>query len=144
MAASTQNPVEQHRRDLRRLLILPVAAGLGLIVLLVLSTIFLTPRQLTLVSNLMLTCICLLPLVVCMTPLYFGAVFAVYGMSRVNEGAYGQLERVRALSASVANRTAQTTDTLNRRALNTSANLARLDPLFDVFNNNPDGEKPNV
>jgi hypothetical protein len=142
MATSTQEPVKAHRRDVRRLVILPVVLGVVLIALLVGSTVFLTPRQLTLVSNLMLTCICLLPLVVCMTPLYLGAVVAAFGMSRVNAGALTQLERARVFSASLAARTAQATENLNRRAISTSASLARLDPLLDVFENHADGKKP--
>jgi hypothetical protein len=138
---------QQHRRDVRRLMIVPLLLGILLIAGLMLLLIFLTPRQLTLVSNLMLTCMCLLPLVLCMTPLYFGAVLAVFGMSRVNGAAYKRLEGLRALSTRLAERTSETTTALNRRAINTGAALARLDPLFDVFNQPPaqdqgDGAKP--
>jgi uncharacterized membrane protein YdbT with pleckstrin-like domain len=139
MTTSTQDRLEQHRQTVRRMVILPVLGGLLLIALLVLSTAFLTPRQFTIVANLMMTCICLFPLVICLTPFYFGAVFAVWGMSRVNGIAYKQLENAQTLTANLAARTTQATDTLNRRAVDVGANAAKLDPLLDVFNR----EKPN-
>lgn len=139
---------EYHRHEVRRWVIFPVIGGLILLALLVLSTIFLTPRGLGTVSNFLLSCFCLLPLVFCIFPLYMILMSAIYGMSWLTDFASRGLEQVRELTVSLEQNADDTTDRLNRQAIDISASLARLDPLLNFFNRYPksrsQGEMPHV
>jgi hypothetical protein len=139
---------ERHRHEVRRLVILPVIGGLILILVLVLSTIFLTPRGLGTVANFLLSCFCLLPLALCVFPIYMLLMAAVYGMSWLTDFSAQRLDQVRDLTASLEQNAAETTDRLNRQMIDLSASLARLDPLLNLFNRYPksrsQGELPHV
>ncbi|MBC8099055.1 MAG: hypothetical protein H7Y11_06405 [Armatimonadetes bacterium] len=112
---------------------LPALLALLLIAGLVGSTIFLTPRGFDSVANFMVTCLCLLPLTLCLFPLYLGVMLAVYGMARLNHSLASQLNRVDALEAALHTRIVNTTATLNRRATQIGVSLAWLDPLLTIF-----------
>jgi hypothetical protein len=139
---------ELHRQEVRRWVFFPVIGGLILIVVLVLSTIFLTPRGLGTVANFLLSCFCLLPLVLCVFPLYMILMAAIYGMSWLTDFSLQRLEQVRELTVSLEKSAADTTDRLNRQAIDVSASLARLNPILDFFNRYPksrsQGELPHV
>lgn len=128
---------ERHRQEVRRWVILPVIGGLILLGVLLLSTLFLTPRGLGTVANFLLSCFCLLPLVICVFPLYLGLMAAIYGMSWLTDFSLKRLEQVRELTVSLEQSTVETTDRLSRQAINISASLAHLDPILDIFNRDP-------
>lgn len=139
---------EHHRQEVRRWVIFPVIGGLILLVVLVLSTIFLTPRGLGTVANFLLSCFCLLPMAVCLFPLYMAVMSAIYGMNWLTNFSLKNLEKVRELSVSLEQGAADASDRISRQAIDVSASLARLDPILDFFNRYPksrsQGDLPNV
>ncbi len=139
---------EHHRQEVRRWVIYPVAGGLILVVLLVLSTVFLTPRGLGTVANFLLSCFCLLPMVVCLFPLYMAVMSAIYGMNWLTNFSLKNLEKARELTVSLEQGASDATDRISRQAIDVSAALARLDPILDFFNRYPksrsQGDLPNV
>jgi hypothetical protein len=139
---------ERHRQDVRRWVIFPVIGGLILLTVLVLSLIFLTPRGLGTVSNFLLSCFCLLPLVLCVFPLYMIVMSAVYGMSWLTDFSLQRLEQVRELTASLEDNAEDTAERLNQQVINLSSSMARLDPILNFFNRYPksgsQGELPHA
>jgi hypothetical protein len=117
----------------RRQIILAMLGGVILILVLTGVTLTLPPRGISIISNLMLTCMCLLPIALCLFPVFLVLVLAIYGMNRVNTLAGSQMDRARSASAELATRSSEITDNLNRRSVNLSAVMARLDPLFNLF-----------
>jgi hypothetical protein len=73
---------------------------------------------------------------------------ALYGMSWLTDLASKGLEQVRELTVSLEQNAEDTTDRLNRQAIDISATIARLDPLLNFFNRYPksgsQGELPHV
>lgn len=131
---------------LNRQRIVLVMIGGGIFILILIG-IMLTqsPRGISVISNIMLTCLCLLPMVICLLPVYLLLVAAIYGMNRVHGKAEAALDRARDTSASLRERSAGVTASLNRSSINFSALLAHLDPLFNIFDRpKPDGDELDV
>lgn len=115
-----------------------IALPIGLAALLVfgagLFTLFgLRGRDASLVADLTLTCLCLLPALLCLFPIYLALVVSVTVLSRADTFTTRQVRRARTLTADVAERTYQTGDSLSRRSIAFNARFAPLDRLFDVF-----------
>lgn len=116
------------------LLVLVIATLIG-------ATVFLTPRGLSGLANAFLTCLCLLPLTVCLFPVYLGMVSVVYGMSRVNGTVFKQLDRGRLLTENLAAKTDEVSQQVSRQSVELGVKAAQLDAIFDVFDRYREGQK---
>ncbi len=112
------------RREQRRQIWLPFAGGGLLLLALVIFAAFLP--GVSVVANFMMTILLLCPVVVCLLPLYFLLVFAVFGMNSVYNGAAKPLHRLEKLTASIATRTSRYSDTLARKSINLNTRFAPL------------------
>jgi hypothetical protein len=112
------------QREQRLHIWMPFAVGvLALLLLVVVAA--LTPRV-SVVANCMMTILILCPVLICLLPIYFLMVFAVYGMNGVYNGAAIPLRRLEKLSQILHNRTISLSDTLARQSININARLAPL------------------
>jgi hypothetical protein len=112
------------RRDQRLHIWLPFAVGAILLIVLV-AFAALLPRV-SVVANCLLTVLILCPALLCLLPIYFLTVFAVFGMNSLYNGAAKPLRSLEKLSARVLNRTTDVSDTLARSSINFNARLAPL------------------
>lgn len=128
------DPIREHRRRVRRSIVLPFILGIILFALgLAVTLIPLSRQDVSIVSDLVLSCLCLFPLVICLFPLYMVMVLAVYGMARTDKAVTTQLRRVRTASETLAARVDSTTDTINQKTVDVSVRLAPLNAIFGIF-----------
>ncbi len=123
------------RRKMRRLA-LPLLLGMStLVALLILTALMLPPHEVAFVANLTLLCACLLPMLIVLGLLYFGLMVGIFYMARAHRATHRQLNRVHAATRTATQRVAQTNENITRRATHVGARAARLDVLWDVFEN---------
>ncbi|MBC8170513.1 MAG: hypothetical protein H7X77_02535 [Anaerolineae bacterium] len=129
----------------RHRILLAMVGGGVFILILIGITLTQPSRGISVISNVMLTCLCLLPMVICLLPIYLLLVVAIYGMNRVHGSVETQLHRAQDASVSLIERSNGITDSLNRSSINFSALLAHLDPLFNIFDRpKSDGDELDV
>jgi hypothetical protein len=114
--------------------LLPLGLAFLVVAVLLYSLLSLPPRGLGIVADFMFTCMCLLPLVICLFPVYIMMMAAIYGLSRVNGTIKSQMHRAVALTENMKTNTTETTSKINQSALNTGVTLAKLDVIFNIFN----------
>jgi hypothetical protein len=128
------DPALLRRRLFQRKVLLPVA-GAGLLI--VGATVFvglgLRGAGASLVADLMLTALCLLPALVCLFPLYMALVLAVAVLSRADAFTTRHVRRARTAAQGAAARSERAGLALNRRSIEFNARLAPLDRLFTLF-----------
>lgn len=131
---STPDPVVLRRRQFLRSILLPVGLSALLIFGAGIFTLFgLRGQDASVVADIMLTCLCLFPMLLCLFPVYLALVISVTVLGRADHFTTRQVRRVRVLTADVASRTYQTGDSLSRRSINFNARFAPLDRLFNLF-----------
>jgi hypothetical protein len=122
------------RRQFLRSILLPVGLSALLIFGAGIFTLFgLRGQDASVVADIMLTCLCLFPMLMCLFPVYLALVISVTVLGRADHFTTRQVRRVRVLTADVAARTYQTGDSLSRRSINFNARFAPLDRLFNLF-----------
>jgi hypothetical protein len=85
------------------------------------------------VANLMFLCICNITLLIPAFLLYMALVMGNIYLRKANNGVHGQLQRVQSAVTGLEVRTASAADSLAQRSIDFSAQTAKLDVLFDVF-----------
>jgi len=123
------------RRKMRRIT-LPLLLGVVLLItLLILTALMLPSYEVAFVANLALLCACLLPMLIVLALLYFGLLAAIFYVARANRATHRQLNRAYAATRIATQRVTQTNESITRRATDAGTRAARLDVLWDVFEN---------
>ena len=123
-----------HRRETLLQVVLPLVGGLVLLLLLLLMALLLPRRlQVSLVADLMMTCMFLCPAVICVFPLYVILMVMAFGMNSVHDLAGRSLGRLQDFSRSVSEKAVETTDTINQKTVDISAKLAAADKILGTF-----------
>jgi hypothetical protein len=121
------------RREQRLSIWLPF--GIGAALLLVVVVIAAAAPNLSVTSNFVMTILLLCPAVVCLLPVYFMLVLAVFGLNSLYNGAAKPLRSLERLTAQIASRTTTLSDKLARQSINLNARVAplttRLEHAFD-------------
>lgn len=121
-------------RETLRWIILPIMGVLALVLLGIVAVLLLPKRlQVSIIADWLVTILFLCPTVLCLFPICVGLMAAVVGMNRAHNVVSKPLQRVESLSATIKDRTIQTTDTVNRQTINASVKLAFIDRLLAVF-----------
>lgn len=136
-----------HRRQTRLQIGLPLYGAGFLILLLVAGTVAVSiwrpqPGQISMVADILTTVCMLLPLALCMLPVYLLLMVAAFGMGSVNESSARQLRRVNALSRTITEKTITATHAIDQRTLETRARLAGVEKAMDsAFNKKIDEDE---
>lgn len=140
------NPVEEHRRQSRRMIFLPFIVGVVAVLVLTIGAGLLGRLETAFVSNVMLTIFVLCPVALCLLPIYILLVVMVVGMNRAHDGLMRLLQRLLTLSEIARDRTYSITDRAARASINLNARLAPLDIVYNAFEGKQqegDHDKPN-
>jgi hypothetical protein len=131
------DPTRTQRRQFRRQILLPM--GLGALVLIgaLLALIPLSRQDVSIIADLMLSCLCLLPMVICLFPIYMLATVSVFMLNRADSAVTKQVRRVRGATETLRVRTDSATDEVNERVMGWSVRVAALNVLFDFFDRPP-------
>ena len=121
-------------RDMVRWIVLPIV-GVGALVLLGTIIVLILPGrfQVSLIADWLVSVLFLCPMVVCLFPLCLLMILAIVGMNKAHQAVAKPLQRVETLSATLRDRTVQTTDAINRQTINASVKFAFIDRLLAVF-----------
>jgi hypothetical protein len=148
MAASPKRPSQAlHRRETLIYVLLPVAGG-GLVLLAALAvTLFgVLPRrpQVSILADWLLTVLVLCPAVLCLLPVCILLMTMVFGLNRLHGKTEGLMGKAEDMSASLANKAINASETVSRKSIGLTAKLAFFDPLWRVFDRKEDNDgKPN-
>ena len=133
----------QHRRETFRQVVLPVVLGFaGLLTAIGLAAWLVAvqpaPGQLSLVADMLLIVFVLLPMVICLLPLYILLMVAAFGTGALHNASARQLRRLNRLTQTVSDRTIQVTERANRQTLALRVRLAGAEALMEgAFSENP-------
>jgi hypothetical protein len=126
---------EAMRGLMRREIVLPFVGGVIALVAVVLLTVIITgPERMPFVSNFLLTFLILLPLALCMFPLYMLTVIATFVLWRLASRTTAPLQRIEYLSVRMSEGAERISQAAARRGIALDAEAARLEKLLDVFN----------
>jgi hypothetical protein len=130
--AQTTHP--KPRRVALRQIGLPMF-GVGLVVLAAIIIVLVLPRrsQVSIIADWLLTLMLLLPTVLCLFGMFIGLVALIAALNRLHHATAKPLGRVNALSRTLADRAAQTADSVNQRAIGLGARFAFVDRLLSTF-----------
>lgn len=138
---SYPDPIKQHRRQFRRGILLPLVLGILLLVAAASVTVLgLRSGSVSLVADWMFACLCLLPLLIVLFPVYLVMVLAAFTLGRADRFTARQVRRVRGSTESLAARTRHAGEALSQRSISFAARFAALDKIFNVFNQPPTSE----
>jgi len=129
-----------HRRQVRREILWPMF-GVGALFVVAVVLVALATRleaaQIGAVADVMVTLLVLLPMVICMLPLYILLMLAVFGMSSLHAGSERQLNRFNDLVYNVSARTMRFTGTVNQRVAKERLRVAGTEGLMNqAFDDN--------
>ncbi len=142
MTDSRQDSAKAHRRAVRREIVLPFIGGLILIVVLVLIAAIAGQTTTAGVSTTLLTVLILIPMAICLFPVYIVLVLAIYGMSRAHDGIAKPLRQLENLSLQLRERTASVSERAAQMTISVNARLAPLDKLvFSLFDRHEDDDE---
>lgn len=123
-----------HRREITTQIILPLVGGSLFILLLFVGALLLQRRlQVSLVSDLMMTCLVLCPAVICLFPLYVVMMVMAFAMGKVSDAVAKPLYRMENWSKSLAHTATNVTDTINHKTIDLSAKLAPVEKILSAF-----------
>lgn len=133
--------VKQHRRTVRRQMILPIII-VGVLILLFLialvipaSPLYLaeTEDQISIVSNLMISVFVLCPMVLCLWLFFVILVFMSVGLHKSQGFTAKQMRRVQLASRNLADKTATNADNVSKRSIGVTARFAFFNRIFNIF-----------
>jgi hypothetical protein len=143
MPTHSPSPDVLHRRETRRLIILPM---LGLVVLMAAAVggVALFPRglQVQLVADWLLIVFMLCPAVLCVLPVTVGLWAAVAAMNRAHGAAARPLRKLGAHSQTMNTTAAQVADQVNGRVINWSARLGFIYKLMAYLESSAEQKDP--
>ncbi|MEM6284302.1 MAG: hypothetical protein AAF787_19070 [Chloroflexota bacterium] len=120
-----------HRWQSLRGITLPMWLGFFGLLASVLSLLLLTPPQLSMVSDALVILLVLLPMTLCLMPVYILLMIAAFGMGAANKASARQLRRLHRLTHNITDRTVQITTEIDRRALEARVKLAPAEAFMD-------------
>lgn len=131
--------MQERKPERRRWRLWLVAFPVVLVALLMTAalSLILIPRttaEASIIADLWLICFVLLPLVICLAPLYLLLAAAFIGVGNLINVTERQLVRAKSLTEVARERTTTTADDLNRRSIGISARFAFLDRIFNQDN----------
>lgn len=85
--------------------------------------------------------LCLLPLIVCIFPLYLILVIGIYGMKRLHDGTETPLRKLETVSAESVERINRAMDYINEKTIDFSSATAPLDDLLSAFDTPPPSDE---
>ncbi|MBZ0293537.1 MAG: hypothetical protein K8L99_13300 [Anaerolineae bacterium] len=133
-----------HRRETRRLILLPFALGLLLIIACVVVVLLLRRgSQVSLVSDLLVTIFMLCPAVLCMLPITILVIMSAFGMNQVHDLAARPLRQIESYSKLVSNKAAETSAQVSEKTINVSARFGAVYRLLNTFNRLPSSRSEN-
>lgn len=133
--------IKQHRRTVRRQMILPVFL-VGILILLFIIALIMpfsplylaeTEDQVSIVSNLVVSLLVLCPTVLCLLMLFVILVFANVGLHMTQNYTAKQMRRVQVISRDVAEKVANTADNLSEKSISYNARFAFFNRIFNIF-----------
>lgn len=135
MLPDRQKIAEQmHRRETRLYIILPLVAGIVLVLAGGVIAMLLPQRlQVSIIADLMLTIMLLCPSVLCLFAVVVALVAAAAGMNKLHGGAGKAFGRAEGLTARVLEGTNRASETVNQKTINLSVRLAFIEHLLGVF-----------
>ncbi len=124
----------QHRRETWLYIALPMLVG-ALVWIGLLSLALLLPlrAQVSLVADFMSIILCLCPAAICIFPIYVLMMVIAFGMNKVHDGTERPLKRIESMSHTLADKTNQTADSINRKSIAVASKFALLDKVWDLF-----------
>lgn len=125
--------VLKRRRQIRRQIIYPFSLGIALMVFMMLLTIPLRHSDLSAIADLMISCLCFFPILICMFPVYMIFVLSAIYMGKGHQALGNQFSRARDFSGQVVKKSDDLSDTINEHVIDLSAKMAKLDVIFDIF-----------
>jgi hypothetical protein len=131
----TLNSQQQHRRDTRYWIVLPMLL-IGLLVAIGIGIVLTLPSrfQVSIIADWMVSILILCPSVICLFVICVLLFAAVAGMSRLHSVAARPLYRAHDWSDRIAERTAEYGGKISRRALELGARFAFLNEWFRLLN----------
>ena len=138
--------LDNHRRDWQIQIVLPMAAGVVLLILALVAAMLL-PRfvQVKAVSDFLVTILLLCPMAICLLPLALVLTVGALYMNRVHTGTQGLLGRLVTLSEKFSTRFDSAADTVAHKAIDISVKLAPIEKqvfgAFDRPSNTPNEVK---
>ncbi len=118
----------------RRLWMIALPVLLAFIIIMAFVVGVVVPRsspQISILADLILICFTLLPVVICLSPLYLILMAGAFGMNSVIDKTEKLLVRGKTASQTARNRTITAADQLNRRSIGIGTRLAFLDRIFE-------------
>ncbi len=142
MAESKQDSITLHRRAVRREILLPFIGGLILVVVLLLIAAIAGQVPTSAVSTTLLTVLILIPMAICLLPIYIVLVLAIFGMNRAHHGIAKPLRQLQLLSIKLRHRSESLSEQAARASISVNARFAPLDKLvFSLFDRNEDNNE---
>jgi hypothetical protein len=131
--------VETHRRETLLRIVLPVAAGLvALIVIVLLSMIALSSGQRSVMADVLATVLILCPMAICFLPLALGLVALAFLMNKVHDGTENVMGKALNLSEVIYHRVDRNSEKIARRMIDFSAKIAPFEKLvLGAFDRRP-------
>lgn len=125
---------QSHRRETRRYIILPLVAGIVVVLAGGVIALLLPLRQqVSIIADILVTVLLLCPAVLCLFAVAIGFVAAAAAMNNAHTATGKLLGRAEGLSARVLDTTNRATESINQKTINLRVKLAFLEKLLDVF-----------
>jgi len=115
----------------------PFIGGVLIVALLLLLLIPRTPAQISIVGDCMMICFVLLPLLICLLPVYIVLAVSVFYTGKLNTYTGNKLHVITTATRRAADTAAQYGDRLSERSIGLRARFAILN---EIINTRPEGE----
>lgn len=141
-----------HRRQTFFQIVLPVGGGIvvfALIITAILTLPFLLrePEQVAAVANVLAILFLILPMIICLLPIYLLMMVLAFGAGTLHNASAKQLRRAQRFSKTVTDKTIDVTETVNTQTINLRVKIAGAEAAMDKsFRNtspNDHSEQPN-
>lgn len=134
-----EQPLESirvHRREVRRGITLPLVGGFVVFVAAIAVSVwvlYLSGRagQLAMVANVFTTLFILLPMAVCLLPVYLLFMVAAFGTGALHGWSAKHLRRLNRLSRTITDKTIQVTELVDKRTLEARVKVAGAEALME-------------
>ncbi len=132
--------IRAHRRQTARGITLPLVSGLIVLTAAVAASVGVLVwagrfGQLSIVKDVLVVLCLLLPMAVCLLPVYLLFMIAAFGTGALHKASARQLRRVNRLSQTITDKTVQVTEVVNKRTLEARVQLAGAEAFMErAFN----------
>lgn len=147
MDATPQQHVEVTAREVKRIvrseIVLPFAAGLaGLLLLVLLTALLAAPERTPLIANFLICALVLVPLALCLFPLYIGAVVAAFALGRLTNRATTPLQKVEAISVKMMQGSERISRAAASRLIPFGVQAEKFDRFINIFERDKNRTRP--